>query len=195
MSSNASLLDNAHNPTAVDYEDLLRIGKELLYAIGEDPNREGLRETPRRFANWWHEFISYDAGKIDTVFESVTTDQMVVVSGMRVWSLCEHHLLPFWCDVSIGYIARDRVLGLSKFGRLTHLAAHRLQIQERLVHQIADAVEQLTGSPDVAVLATGEHLCMSMRGVKTPALMRSSAMRGVFLSKPEARSEFMSLCQ
>ena len=112
----------------VDYPRLLELGRELLIAIGEDPDREGLQDTPRRWANWWREFIEYDAGTTDTSFNSVSTDQMVCVSGMRVFSLCEHHLLPMWCDVAIGYIPRDKVLGLSKFARIAHKFAHQLQV-------------------------------------------------------------------
>lgn len=149
---------------------LERLGRELLEAVGEDPDREGLRDTPRRFAAWWGEFLGYDPGNTDTTFESVKTDQMVVVRGLRIWSLCEHHLLPFWCDVSIGYIARDRILGLSKFGRIAKGYGRRLQVQERLVDQIAAHVESVVQSPDVAVLARGKHLCMAMRGVEMDAL-------------------------
>jgi GTP cyclohydrolase I len=177
----------------VDYAALVRIGKELLEAIGEDPEREGLKETPRRFAGWWREFIEYAPGNVDTCFESVTTDQMVTVSGMRVWSLCEHHLLPFWCDIAIGYIAREQVLGLSKFARIAHKHAHTLQLQERLCHQIADEVTQIVGTPDVAVLARGEHLCMEMRGIRTPGTMSSSIMRGLFRRDSNARMEFLRL--
>ena len=177
----------------VDYEGLQDLARRVLVAIGEDPARPGLVDTPRRWANMWREFVEYDPGKMETTFEAVQTDQLVVVSGMRVWSLCEHHLLPFWADVSIGYIARDRVLGLSKFGRIAHFYDHRLQLQEQLVGQIADEVERVTGSPDVAVLARGEHLCMSMRGVRTPALMTSSVLRGLFRSDASARSEFLRL--
>lgn len=164
----------------VDTDLLLRLGKELLYAIGEDPDREGLRDTPRRWASWWREFIEYDAGALDTHFAAVEQGQMVLVSGMRVWSLCEHHLLPFWCDVTIGYIPDGHVLGLSKFARIAHKHAHRLQVQERLVSGIADELEALAQTPHVAVLARGEHLCMTMRGIKTPALMTSTAQRGTF---------------
>lgn len=167
--------------------------RELLIVIGENPDRPGLKDTPRRVANWWKEFIEYDPGNIATTFESATTNQMVTVSGIKVWSLCEHHLLPFWCDISIGYIATDRVLGLSKFARVAHKFAHRLQIQEQLVHQIADQISALTGSNDVAVVGRGEHLCMSMRGIKTTGLMTSSVMRGVFFDKDTARQEFLSL--
>lgn len=165
----------------------------LLVALGEDPARDGLRDTPRRFADLWREFVEHDPGRLDTAFASEATDQMVAVSGMRVWSVCEHHLIPFWADVSVGYIARGRVLGLSKFARVAHAAAHRLQVQERLSQDIADAVGNLTGSPDVAVLARGEHLCMTMRGVRTPALMTTSVMRGVFRDDPSTRAEFLRL--
>lgn len=177
----------------VDYERLLSLGRDLLLAIGEDPDRPGLQDTPRRWAQWWREFVEYDAGKINTTFESVTTDQMVVVSGMKVWSLCEHHLLPFWCNISVAYIATDRVLGLSKFARIAHKYSHRLQIQEQLTHQIADEIQQVTGSSDVGVIGKGEHLCMTMRGIETPAIMTSSVMRGMFRSDDRARSEFLSL--
>lgn len=179
----------------VDYARLLTLGHDLLVALGEDPERPGIVETPRRWANWWREFVEYDTGKLDTVFESVTVDQMVAVSGIRVWSLCEHHLLPFWCDLTIGYIAGEHVLGLSKFARVAHKYAHKLQIQERLVQEIADDIQRLTGSPDVAVSAAGEHLCMTMRGIKTPALMRSSVMRGAFRNDGRARAEFFAIAK
>jgi GTP cyclohydrolase IA len=177
----------------VDYPRLLELGRELLIAIGEDPDREGLCETPRRWANAWREFIEYDPGTTETTFESVSTDQMVCVSGMRVSSLCEHHLQPFWCDVAIGYITHERDLGLSKFARIAHQFAHRLQLQERLGHQIADEVTRITGSPDVAVVLKGEHMCMTSRGIRTPGTMTSSVMRGVFRAESETRAEFLRL--
>jgi GTP cyclohydrolase IA len=173
--------------------ELERICRELLEAIGEDPRRDGLVDTPRRFADWWCEFVDYDPGRTGTAFEGVSTDQMVVVSGIRVHSLCEHHLLPFWCDVAVGYVATDRVLGLSKFARIAHQAAHRLQVQERLTHEIADGVARVTGSPDVAVLARGEHACMTTRGIRSPATMTTSVVRGVFRADASARSEFLRL--
>ncbi len=176
----------------VDFDALRRIGRELLVALGENPDREGIQDTPDRWARWWREFVEYDPGTVDTSFESVTTDQVVIVTGMRVWSLCEHHMLPFWADVSIGYIPQGRVLGLSKFARIAHRHAHQLQIQERLVQAIADDVERLTGSDSVAVIARGEHLCMTMRGIRTPSHMISSVMRGAF-RKDDARLEFLQL--
>lgn len=180
---------------AVDFEKLQSLGRELLIAIGENPDEDRIVDTPKRWAKWWREFIEHDPGATDTAFESTTADQMVVVSGMRVWSLCEHHLLPFWCDVSIAYIPNGKVLGLSKFGRIARAAGSRLQIQERLVQQIADAVKQRTGSADVAVLAQGEHLCMTMRGVRTPSIMTSSVMNGRFRDDPAARAEFLSIAK
>lgn len=201
LKSNSTLSENGrgeglaleHSDTQISQHRLEAICRDVLLAIGEDPDRDGLRDTPRRWANFWREFMEYEPGTLNTTFKSVSTDQMVVVSGMRIWSLCEHHLMPFWCDVSIGYIAQERVLGLSKFARIAHKYAHRLQLQERLVTQIADEVAKFTESKDVAVLAVGEHLCMSMRGISTPALMKSSVMRGVFLHGPSARQEFLSL--
>lgn len=165
----------------------------ILEAIGENPDREGLHDTPRRFAAMWHEFIDYEPGNMDATFESISADQLVVVSGMRVWSLCEHHLLPFRCDLTVGYLTSERVLGLSKFGRIAHQQAHRLQLQERLVRDVATAVAVLANTEDVAVLGHGEHLCMTMRGIRTPAVMTTSDVRGRFRDEVALRAEFMSL--
>jgi GTP cyclohydrolase I len=167
----------------------------VLVAIGEDPDREGLVDTPRRWADWWREFMEYDPGKTETAFASVSADQIVTVSGMRVWSMCEHHMLPFSCEVSIGYIAGDKVLGLSKFARIAHQFAHQLQIQERLGQQIADEVCRVTGTQDVAVVLKGEHLCMTARGIRTPGMMTSSVMHGAFRAKYETRMEFLRLIE
>ncbi len=177
----------------VDGETVRRLVRELLVALGQDPDAAGVADTPRRVADMWGEFIDYEPGTLGTTFEAIETDQMVVVSGLRVWSMCEHHLLPFWCDIAVGYIARDKVIGLSKLGRIAHKHAHRLQLQERLVHGIAAEVEAMTGTPDVAVVGRGEHLCMTMRGIQTPHRMVSSAMRGAFRTDSAARAEFLKL--
>src|SRR5437764_8083444 len=182
-------------PKRVDYPRLLALGRELLLAIGEDPDREGLRETPRRWADAWREFIEYDTGTTETTFASVASDQMVCVSGIRVASLCEHHLLSFWCDISIGYIPNAKVLGLSKFARIAHQFAHRLQLQERLGEQIADEISRITGTQHVAVVLKGEHYCMAARGIRSPGLMTSSVMRGVFRTQSETRTEFLRLIE
>jgi len=165
----------------------------LIVELGEDPQREGLRDTPMRAARFWQEFMDYDAGNLDVTFEAIHTDQMIAVSGIKVWSLCEHHLLPFWCEIAVAYIAQERVIGLSKLARIAHKHAHKLQLQERLVQEIADEVGALTESQDVAVLGVGQHLCMVMRGIKTPGLMHTSVMRGVFRKDAEVRAEFLAL--
>lgn len=178
---------------AFDHDRVKAAARELLLAIGEDPDRDGLRDTPRRYADWWREFIEHEPGRVDTAFESVSFDQMVVVSGMKVWGLCEHHLLPFWCEVAVGYVTESKALGLSKFARIAHKHAHKLQVQERLTQDIADEVQALAGTQHVAVMARGEHLCMAMRGVKTPGLMTSSVLRGCFRESGPARDEFLKL--
>ena len=173
-------------------DPLEEVGRMLLIEIGEDPDREGLRDTPARYARWWREFIDYDPGNIDTAFQTVASDQLIEVNNIRVWSLCEHHLLPFSCDVSIAYIARNRILGLSKFARIAHDQAHRLQVQERLTVGIADTIEAVSGSPDVAVRVRGEHLCMTMRGIRVAADMSTSVLRGVFQIDPDMRARLSS---
>jgi GTP cyclohydrolase I len=178
---------------AVDRERVEWLARELLISVGEDPDREGLLDTPKRYAKWWAEFMDHDAGATGTTFASANHDSVVAVTGMRVWSLCEHHLLPFSATLAIGYIPTDRILGLSKFARIAHRVAHRLQVQERMVNEIADEVQDATGSPNVAVIAAGEHLCMTMRGVRTYGSMRTSVMRGAFREQEDARNEFLML--
>lgn len=177
---------------AVDKRVVEQLVYALLHAVGEDPGREGLRDTPARVARFWGEFLDHTV-PASTMFEQQTSDDLVAVGPMRVWSLCEHHLLPFYADVTIGYLPDGLVLGLSKFARIAHHAAGRLQLQERLVAQIADQVSSTTRSPDVAVVARGRHLCMEMRGVKTPAITTTSVMRGRFRDTPPLRAEFMRL--
>ncbi len=187
-------MSDPNNEKKVDHEKIKSLVRELLTALGEDPDREGLVETPRRIANFWRDFIEYDAGKLDTTFSAVKHNQMVAVTGMRVWSMCEHHMLPFWCDVSIAYIADDKVLGLSKFARIAHKHAHNLTLQEQLVSDIATELKEILGTEDVAVMAKGEHLCMTMRGIRTPHRMISSALSGKF-HKAEQRMEFLRLIE
>jgi GTP cyclohydrolase I len=193
--SNGHSAQFERQPKRVDYPRLLALGRELLLAIGEDPDREGLRETPSRWADAWREFIEYDPGTTETTFASVASDQLVCVSGIRVASLCEHHLLPFWCDVSIGYIPNAKVLGLSKFARIAQQFAHRLQLQERLGEQIADEISRITGTQNVAVVLKGEHYCMTARGIRMPGRMTSSVMRGVFRTESQTRIEFLRLIE
>lgn len=178
---------------AFDFVKVERAAKQLLIAIGENPNREGLLDTPKRYAKWWKEFIQYDTGNLNTVFDNVASDQMVIVKGMQVWSLCEHHLLPFNSTITIGYIPNNKILGLSKFGRIAQKFAHRLQVQERMISQISEEVSRICATDDVAVLGVGEHLCMTMRGVRLPANMGSSILKGRFKTDAIIHAEWLTL--
>ncbi|MEV5499538.1 GTP cyclohydrolase I [Nonomuraea fuscirosea] len=171
------------------------LARQLLIEIGEDPGREGLLDTPRRYARWWREFTDHRPGSVDTVFSSNMDGQTVLVSDILVWSLCEHHLLPFSCMLTIAYRPGKRILGLSKFARIAHNHSHRLQVQERLVASIADEISEVTGSPDVAVIGQGEHLCMIMRGVRADGLMTSTDLRGIFGEDTPQRMELLALTQ
>lgn len=178
----------------VDIAELEVIGRALLVAIGEDPDRDGLRDTPKRWARWWQEFLEVEKRDTWTSFDALRTDQMVVVRNIAAWSLCEHHLLPFSCDVSVGYLATGKLLGLSKLVRIVRSCTQSLQMQERLVEEIAAAVHAATGSESVAVVVRGKHLCMAMRGVRDgKADMVTSVMRGTFLQDSAAREEFLAL--
>jgi len=179
----------------IDERQIASAVSELLFDALGQPTREGLDHTPQRVARFWKEFLDYDPGKIDVTFESTSIDQMIIVTGVRVYSLCEHHLLPITCDVSIGYISGPRVLGLSKLARIAHKYAHRLQLQERMTQQIADEVSQMAGVEDVAVIVEGVHMCMIMRGIRTPGKMITSEMRGRFRDPGRARMEFLNLIE
>lgn len=178
---------------SIDKQKLEGLCRELLITIGENPDSPRIADTPKRWAKWWVEFIEKDHGTIDTSFSMENYDQMVIVKNMKVWSMCEHHLLPFWGHITIGYLPAQKVLGLSKFARIAHKYANRLQIQERLVQDIAQEIMLKTESNDVGVLCSGEHLCMTMRGVKTPAIMTSSSMNGSFRTDRQVRNEFLKL--
>jgi GTP cyclohydrolase IA len=179
--------------STVDYQALYHIGRSLLMALGADPEQEDLVDTPRRFADWWREFIEYDPGQTETCFEQREVGQLIVVSGIRLYTICEHHLLPFWCDATIGYIAERKLLGLSKIPRIAQQYAHQLQTQERLGAQIADEIRRVTESNDVAVLLKGEHLCMVARGIRSSGSMMTLTAHGKFREVPEARAEFLAL--
>jgi len=172
---------------------LALICEALLLTIGEDPDREGLRETPARFARAWQEFLAPPPDRLDTAFEAIQSDQLVVLQGHRVYSLCEHHLLPFTCDLTVGYLPQTHVLGVSKLARLADLHARRLQLQERLVADLGRDLAQRTESPHVAVLGRGVHLCMAMRGARSQAPLVTSYLTGAFRDQPACRAEFFAL--
>ncbi len=177
----------------VDTDRIEILIRDLLTAIGEDPTREGLVDTPKRIAKFWAEFIDYEPGNFNTTFSSMEVDQLVVVDGLEGWSLCEHHLMPFSFTAHVGYITGEKVVGLSKIPRIVHMHASKLQIQEKLTHQIAKTVEDITKARGVAVLIEGQHSCMQMRGIKTNGRMVTSCLRGVMLANPAAKQEFLSI--
>jgi GTP cyclohydrolase I len=170
----------------------------LLKAVGEDPGREGLRKTPDRIARMYKELtagysITPEALINGALFES-QYDEMVVVKGIEFYSLCEHHLLPFFGNCHIAYIPSGRIIGLSKIPRIVDAYARRVQIQERLTWQIADFVNTALRPMGTAVSMEAEHLCMMMRGVKKAnAKMVTNSMLGCFKRDERTRNEFMSL--
>ena len=171
---------------------------EILKAIGEDPGREGLLDTPARFDKAFRYLISgyeQDVGEIlnDALF-SVDYDEMVIVKDIDVYSLCEHHLLPFFGKAHVGYVPRGKVIGLSKIPRMVDVYARRLQVQERLTQQIAETIQEKIDPRGVAVVLECQHLCAMMRGVeKQNAKMVTSSMLGYFRKDQRSRNEFLNL--
>lgn len=187
-------LDSSFPWEPIDREQhLAAIGRDLLRALGADATQAGLRETPLRWARWWTEFLRGEDVRTDTVFEFDQLDHMVAVSGIRTWSMCEHHLLPFTVDATVAYLPTGEVLGLSKFARLVERSARRLQLQERMGEEVADAVTRAAGTDDVAVLLRGRHLCMEARGARVGAITTSIAARGRFRRDSGLRAELIAL--
>ena len=177
----------------------LEIVRQLLSSIGEDPDREGLRETPARFLKAWAEYTRGYSEKpedILKVFEdgAQSVDEMVIVRDIPVYSLCEHHLAPFFGKAHIGYVPSRRILGLSKISRLVEVFARRLQVQERLTNQIADALETHLQPLGVAVVIECRHMCMESRGVRHSGTTTvTSALRGSIKNNADTRREFLAL--
>jgi GTP cyclohydrolase I len=170
----------------------------VLRHLGEDPQREGLRDTPKRVEKSLRFLTSGYQADIDEVINnalfSVDYSEMVIVKDIDFYSLCEHHLLPFFGKCHIAYIPQKRVIGLSKIPRLVDVFARRLQVQERLTHQIAQVIDEKVAPLGVAVVMEGTHLCMAMRGVeKQNSFAVTSAMLGAFRENARTRSEFLEL--
>ncbi|MBZ5501378.1 MAG: GTP cyclohydrolase I FolE [Acidobacteriia bacterium] len=172
--------------------------RQMLVHLGEDPGREGLRRTPERFEKALRFLTSGYRQDPDTILNgatfSVSYDEMVVVKDIEVYSVCEHHMLPFFGKCHVAYIPNKRVIGLSKIARLVNMYARRLQIQERLTSQIAHTLEEKLSPQGVGVIIEARHLCMVMRGVeKQNSAAMTSAMLGAFRTSKQTRDEFLSL--
>ena len=176
-------------------EDLVR---GLLKNLGEDPSREGLLKTPQRVARSLR-FLTkgYESDPREVINGAKFTEkynEMILVKDIRIYSLCEHHLLPFWGKCHVAYIPSEKIIGLSKVARLVEIFARRLQVQERMTTQIAKVIEESLAPLGVAVVIEAEHLCMQMRGVqKTGSVAITSEMLGVFRTNQATRAEFMNL--
>ena len=181
----------------VDHVRIRRAVREILLAVGEDPDREGLRETPDRVARMYAEiFAGLHLDPAVHLHKTFTqqADEMVLVKDIEFASCCEHHLLPFTGKAHIGYLPDGKVVGLSKLARVVDAIARRPQVQERMTEQIADLIMNEVHPRGVAVIVEASHSCMTIRGVRKPGSMTTtSAVRGLLKSNPATRAEFMSL--
>lgn len=182
---------------AVDQERIQRAVREILFAVGEDPDREGLRETPARVGRMYAELFSglhEDAGIHLKKFFTEKYDEIVLVRDISFDSMCEHHMLPFMGKAHIGYVPNGKVVGLSKLARVVEVVARRPQVQERMTETIADLLVSELDVKGVAVVIEATHTCMTIRGIRKPgSLCLTSAMRGIFRSNLSSRSEVMTL--
>ena len=181
----------------VDHNKIEGAVREILTAIGEDPDREGLLETPARVARMYAEMFSGLHDDPRRHLRKAFTekyDELVLVRDIAFHSMCEHHLLPFMGHAHIGYIPNGRVLGLSKLARVVESVSHKPQVQERMTEQIADLLEHDLGAKGVAVVLEASHTCMTIRGVRKPgSLCVTSAVKGIFRTNVSSRAEVMSL--
>ncbi len=183
----------------VTEDDALAAVRTLIEWAGDDPNREGLLDTPRRVVKAYRElFAGYDADPreyLERTFEEVGGyDELVLLRDIRVVSFCEHHMLPFLGKAHVGYLPSDRVVGISKLARVVHGFARRLQIQEKLTAEIAEAIQDILKPKGVGVVIVSEHSCMTMRGVNTPgSRLTTSSLLGAVRDDPRTRQEFFDL--
>ncbi len=199
VNGHAALPDAAPVVTLED-ASVQAIYAELLKRIGEDPARDGLLETPKRMEKSMAFLTKGYAESVASVLHGalfeVDYDEMVIVRDIEFYSLCEHHLLPFFGKAHIAYVPQGKVVGLSKLPRIVDVFARRLQVQERLTQQIAEAIEDAIAPQGVGVVIEAQHLCMMMRGVeKQSSLTVTSSLRGVFKTQLQTRSEFLELVQ
>ncbi len=182
----------------MNYKNVEKFVKGMIEELGEDPNREGLAKTPHRVAKAY-EFLTQGYTKnvkevLNGAVFNEKYDEMVIVKDIDFYSMCEHHLLPFYGKVHIAYIPNGKIVGLSKIPRIVDVFAQRLQVQERMTQEIADTIEEYLSPRGVGVVAEAYHMCMMMRGVqKQNSLTITSAMHGIFKSDARTRNEFMDL--
>ena len=188
----------------IDREKIEQLTREFLIALGDDPDREGLKRTPHRVGKMCVEIFEgmcYTNEEIaemfNTCFEDVETGDLVVESNIPIHSFCEHHIMLMYdMSVAIGYIPKGRVIGLSKLARIADMVGKRLQLQERIGSDIADILEMVLGTDDIIVVIEGKHGCMTARGIKArEAVTRTATLRGKFQHDSDLRSEFYSLIQ
>ena len=187
-----------HEEQPLDTRKIAYHVREIIKLIGEDPNREGLRKTPERYEKALKYLTSGYLQNVDNILNgatfSVSYDEMVVVKDIEFFSMCEHHILPFFGKCHVAYMPNKRVIGLSKVARLVNMYARRLQIQERLTSQIAEAIQEKISPEGVGVVIEARHLCMQMRGVeKQCGQAVTSAMLGGFRHNKQTRDEFLAL--
>src|SRR5450830_803951 len=194
------MVPNMENPAItrpIDPKIIEDAARQILIGIGEDPEREGLLKTPQRVAKAYAEIMdgySKNPEKlINGALRVIDYDQMVVVNDIEFYSMCEHHMLPFFGHAHVAYLPNGKVIGLSKIPRIVDMFAHRLQVQERMTQQIAELINDQIHPQGVAVVVEAQHMCMTMRGVKKQeATMTTSAMLGVFRTRLETRLEFLN---
>jgi len=197
LSGELSENDSTASVTHVDLPRIERAVREILVAVGEDPDREGLLETPSRVARMYAELFSglhTDPSKHLQKFFTEKYDEMVLVRDIAFNSMCEHHMLPFIGKAHIGYVPNGKVVGLSKLARVVEEVSHRPQVQERMTEQIANLLVEELDVKGVAVVIEASHSCMAIRGVRKPeSLCVTSAMKGIFRTNLSSRSEVMTL--
>lgn len=185
----------------MDHEKIKRAVRDILEAIGEDPDREGLVDTPKRIAKMYEEIfmgLKEDPKKhLEVFFQEEQHEELVLVKDIPFYSVCEHHLVPFYGKAHVGYLPKNgKLTGLSKLARVVETVSKKPQLQERLSTEIADAIEQALAPHGVIVIVEAEHMCMTMRGVKKPGSKTiTSVVRGVFKTDAKSRAEAMALIQ
>ncbi|MEK4517828.1 GTP cyclohydrolase I FolE [Paenibacillus sp. FSL H8-0122] len=181
--------------TEANTEEISKYIRKIISLIGEDPDREGLLDTPKRVAKMYNEIFkgySTDCAELLSATFNENYDELVALSHIKYFSMCEHHMVPFYGQVHIGYIANNKIVGLSKLARLVDALSSKLQVQERLTTEIADMIERHLKPLGVMVIVEGEHLCMCARGVKKPGVVTTTSVsRGVFKTDSDRKNEFL----